>query len=61
MNSTVVSGLLTVTLKLSVVFFGFFFVPAFVGETVAVNVDSGVLSDGAARRGRAWRTRRPRP
>ena len=41
MNSTVVPGLSSVTSKPSVVFFGFLFVPASLGETLAVKVDSG--------------------
>ena len=56
MNSTVVPGLSSVTLKLSVVFFGFRLVPAFAGVTSAVKVDSGFLGDGATRQPRAKRT-----
>ena len=42
MNSTVVFGLSSVTLKLSAVLVGFVGVPASAGVTFAVNVDSGV-------------------
>src|SRR5829696_1619145 len=41
MNSTVVPGLSSVTLKFSVVFFGFLFVPASFGDTFALKVASG--------------------
>jgi hypothetical protein len=48
MNSTVVSGLLTVIWKPSLVFVGFVAVPASLGLTVALNVASGVWATAAA-------------
>ena len=41
MYSTVVPGLFSVTSKLRLVFFGLDFVPAFEGETLALNVEVG--------------------
>jgi hypothetical protein len=47
MTSTVVPGLSTSSLKPTLRFFGFFFVPALVGEAVTVSVASESLGSAA--------------